>query len=87
MHPPPRQLNKTDKEWLPMTSTNRPDKDQYSEDRASPSGQPFDIVEPDKKDITLVSSDIVDDPHDGYVRPWRPIPRLKELLERLFPPR
>lgn len=69
-----------------MASTDKPNDDRYSEDQALSSGQPFDIVE--GKDVTLVGSEIIYKVHNPeYVRSWNPIAPLKQLLERLFPPR
>jgi hypothetical protein len=72
-----------------MASIDKPNDDRHSEDQALSSGRPFDIVEPvERKDVTLVGSEIIYKVHDAeYVKPWNPIPRLKQLWERLFPPR
>ena len=80
-----------------MSSSDVPPNDgQYHKHFAS-SGQPFDIVEAAVDDVTgadrdEVSSDTLSDRNArknwlGYLRPWNPIPTLKDLLDRLFPPR
>lgn len=68
-----------------MANTSEPRNGRSFEDPES-SGKPFDIEEA-TKDVAPESTSAVKDASDGYVHPWNPIPRLKQLLERLIPPR
>jgi hypothetical protein len=67
-----------------MANTHESGNKKSSKDPES-SGEPFDI-EPVEEDAAQ-SNEVIGDAPDGYVRSWNPIPRLKQLLERLIPRR
>lgn len=69
-----------------MAATNRQSNGEYSKK----SGQPFDIVEPTKEEAKPgdrgVEQDVPRWRYLGFIKSLvPPIPRLKELLERIFP--
>lgn len=76
------ELVEQKKEVEPYKSTFQKD-DQYSE-RQLLSSKPFDISEP-VEEMAILTKTVTDDANVELVNSWKPIPRLKQLVEKIFP--